>query len=58
MAEKNQYIELDPNDRIVCVNISSTYDKNEREDVEAAIIGKYPSIRQIKPILCWLQFMV
>lgn len=32
MKKEIQYIELDPNDRIVCVNISSTYDKNERED--------------------------
>lgn len=27
-----EFIEIDPNDKIVCVNISSTYDKNERED--------------------------
>ena len=27
-----QYIEIDPNDKIVCVNISSTYDKRERAD--------------------------
>ena len=32
MNKETQFIELDPNDRIVCVNISSTYDKNERED--------------------------
>lgn len=32
MSEINQYINIDPNDRIVCVNISSTYDKNEREN--------------------------
>lgn len=27
-----QYIEINPNDRILCVNISSTYDKGERQD--------------------------
>lgn len=32
MAENNKNIELDPHDRIVCVNISKTYDKNERKD--------------------------
>ena len=28
----SQYIEIDPNDKIVCVNISSTFDKGERAD--------------------------
>lgn len=28
----SQYIEIDPNDKIVCVNISCTYDKGERAD--------------------------
>lgn len=32
MVKNKQYIELDPNDRIVCVNISNTYDNNEQED--------------------------
>ena len=27
-----EYIELNPNDRIVCLNISKTYDNNERAD--------------------------
>ena len=28
----SQYIEIDPSDKIVCVNISSTYDNGERAD--------------------------
>lgn len=28
----SQYIEIAPYDRIICVNISSTYDNNERAD--------------------------
>lgn len=28
----SQYIEIDPNDRIICVNISRTFDKNEGAD--------------------------
>lgn len=27
-----EFIQLDPNDHIVCVNISKTYDNNERAD--------------------------
>lgn len=27
-----EYIDINPNDHIVCVNISKTYDKNERAD--------------------------
>lgn len=29
---ESQYIDVDPNDKIVCVNISSTYDNREREN--------------------------
>lgn len=32
MAELNQFIDINPNDHIVCVNISKTFDANERED--------------------------
>lgn len=28
----SQYIEIDPKDKIICVNISSTFDKGERTD--------------------------
>lgn len=29
---ESQYIEIDPNDKIICVNISSSFDKKERAD--------------------------